>query len=108
VESTRNVLNQYMADEPVKCLRPPYGNSNPTLLNLESANSLAEARWDIDPADWQVPDVQTIINRVLGAAHPGGIILMHDGGGFRGNTVAALPVIIDTLRSWGYTFVSIC
>ena len=66
----------------------------------------------IDPHDWkqvngqQVP-AQEIVDNVLSQAGDGNIILFHDGGGDRTQTVAALPVIIDKLRAQGYAFVSV-
>ena len=44
---------------------------------------------------------------LLANAHPGAIVIMHDGGGDRSETLAALPDVIDTLRSRGYTFVTV-
>lgn len=108
VEYTRDIVNGYLGNDPVKCMRPPYGNSNNTVFGAETTAGMAEARWDVDPTDWQVPSSQVIADRVVGAAHPGAVVLMHDGGGYRGNTVAALPQIIDRLRAQGYNFVSIC
>ncbi len=60
--------------------------------------------WDVDPTDWSTPGTGAIYSRIVGAARPGSIILMHDGGGNRSETLAALPSIIDTLRSRGYKF----
>ena len=108
VEYSRDIINGYMGAYPIRCLRPPYGGSNDTVVKFLAANTLAEARWDVDPTDWAVPPTQVIADRVVGAAHPGAVVLMHDGGGYRGNTVAALPQIIDRLRAQGYNFVSIC
>ena len=47
--------------------------------------------WDVDPADWSMPGSGAIYSRIVGAAQPGSIILMHDGGGPRSETLAALP-----------------
>ena len=60
--------------------------------------------WDIDPNDWKRPPTATIVSRVLSAARPGAVVLMHDGGGDRSNTVAALPTIITRLLKAGYHF----
>ena len=60
--------------------------------------------WDVDPTDWSTPGTGAIYSRVVDAAQPGSIILMHDGGGDRSETLAALPAIIDTLRARGYRF----
>ena len=63
--------------------------------------------WDVDPRDWSTPGTDAIYSRVVSATRPGSIILMHDGGGNRAETVAALPHIIKTLRSRGYHFVTV-
>ncbi|HKW56868.1 MAG TPA: glycosyltransferase [Candidatus Acidoferrum sp.] len=67
----------------------------------------------IDPDDWNTPDgknqapAATIAQNVLRQVNKGNIILLHDGGGERAQTVAALPQIIDDLRERGYEFVSV-
>ena len=60
--------------------------------------------WSADPADRQ-PNVTSdqLVWRVLAAARPGAIVLLHDGGGDRSATVAALSAIIDGLRRLGLT-----
>jgi peptidoglycan/xylan/chitin deacetylase (PgdA/CDA1 family) len=63
--------------------------------------------WDVDPMDWTAPGSAAVYSRVVGAAQPGSIILMHDGGGDRSGTLAALPSIIDTLRARGYRFATV-
>jgi cellulose synthase/poly-beta-1,6-N-acetylglucosamine synthase-like glycosyltransferase/peptidoglycan/xylan/chitin deacetylase (PgdA/CDA1 family) len=66
----------------------------------------------IDPHDWklengkQIP-AQEIIDNVVSQSGDGNIILFHDGGGDRTQTVAALPQIIDKLRAQGFQFVSV-
>ena len=63
--------------------------------------------WDVDPRDWSTPGTSAIYHRVVSATRPGSIIVMHDGGGNRSETVAALPHIIRTLRRRGYRFVTV-
>lgn len=63
--------------------------------------------WDIDTEDWKLPGADAIHDAVLDNAHNGAIVLMHDGGGDRSQTVEALPKIIDDLRKAGYEFVTI-
>ena len=63
--------------------------------------------WDIDPRDWARPGVGAIYSNVIANAHPGAIVIQHDGGGDRSQTLAALPQEIATLRSRGYQFVTI-
>lgn len=109
VEDSKATLSRFLpADDGVRCLRPPYGANNQTVVNLDAANGMATIIWDVDPEDWKNPAPNDIYNRVVRAAHPGAIVGMHDGGGNRANTAAALGAIIDTLEQQGYTFVSIC
>jgi cellulose synthase/poly-beta-1,6-N-acetylglucosamine synthase-like glycosyltransferase/peptidoglycan/xylan/chitin deacetylase (PgdA/CDA1 family)/spore germination protein YaaH len=63
----------------------------------------------IDPNDWASPGVDAIVSRVLDAARAGTghVVLLHDSGGSREQTVAALPAIIDGLRAEGYTLVTL-
>jgi peptidoglycan-N-acetylglucosamine deacetylase len=91
-----------------RCVRPPYDAWNPTVLNEIASRGLTTMSYSVDPKDWTLPGVQTIVDRVVGAAFPGAVVDMHDAGGDRSQTVAALPQIITQLRGLGYTFVSIC
>src|SRR5713226_3607766 len=99
--------------------RPPYGiDHQPEYAEEVSRLPLAQEMGyliigqKIDPHDWkqeagkQVP-AQEIADSVLRQADSGNIILFHDGGGDRSQTVAALPQIIDSLRARGYDFVSV-
>jgi cellulose synthase/poly-beta-1,6-N-acetylglucosamine synthase-like glycosyltransferase/spore germination protein YaaH/peptidoglycan/xylan/chitin deacetylase (PgdA/CDA1 family) len=69
----------------------------------------------IDPHDWgeagggAPPTADTIVQRIVEQTQPGkgNIVLMHDGGGVRANTIAALPRVIDALRAKGYQFVQV-
>ena len=91
-----------------QCLRPPYDAWNATVLSQIAAHGLTAMSYSVDPRDWSLPGVQTIVNRVVSSAFPGAVVDMHDGGGNRSETVTALPQIITELRAKGYTFVSIC
>ena len=57
--------------------------------------------WSADTRDYTLPGVQVIVQRALEGARPGAIILMHDGGGDRSQTIAALPAIIAGLHKRG-------
>jgi peptidoglycan/xylan/chitin deacetylase (PgdA/CDA1 family) len=65
--------------------------------------------WSVDPRDYSQPGTQEIVRRVLGEAHPGVIVLLHDGSpdgrDSREQTLEALPAIIEGLRGQGYRFV---
>jgi len=107
VDRTTNLITS-VTGEPVKCLRPPYGNTDASILSQLARRSLGELMWDVDPSDYLRPGTAVIVNRVLSALHPGAIIVLHDGGGDRSQTVAALPAIIGGIRAAGYTLVSVC
>jgi len=63
--------------------------------------------WTVDTADYQAPGVKAIVDSAVRGARPGAIILMHDAGGNRSETVTALPIIIRRLRRRGYRLVTI-
>jgi peptidoglycan/xylan/chitin deacetylase (PgdA/CDA1 family) len=87
--------------------RPPGGAFNSGVVSAAARNAMSTVLWDVDPRDWSRPGPSAIYSRVVGGAHPGAIILMHDGGGDRSETVAALPRIINTLKSRGYHLVTV-
>jgi peptidoglycan/xylan/chitin deacetylase (PgdA/CDA1 family) len=65
---------------------------------------LAILGWNVDPSDYARPGTEQIVARVAQAVRPGAIVLFHDGGGDRSQTVAALERLLPMLRSAGYTF----
>jgi peptidoglycan/xylan/chitin deacetylase (PgdA/CDA1 family) len=87
------------------CLfRPPGGAADSSTIAAAGTDGLRTITWDVDPADWSNPGSAAVYSRVVGAVQPGSIVLMHDGGGPRGGTLAALPSIVDALRARGYRF----
>lgn len=90
------------------CLyRPPGGYVSASTSRAAWQQGMSNILWDVDPTDWSTPGTSAIYSRVVGAAHSGSIVLMHDGGGNRSQTVAALPHIISTLKSRGYRLVTV-
>ncbi len=90
------------------CLfRAPYGAVSSALIGEARSMGYTTIQWDVDPTDWARPGTSAIYNRVVGGAHPGAIILQHDGGGDRSETLAALPQEIQTLKARGYGFVTV-
>jgi peptidoglycan/xylan/chitin deacetylase (PgdA/CDA1 family) len=84
--------------------RPPGGGASAAVVAAAEALGHRTVLWMVDTDDWQAgatPD--QIVARVLSAVRPGAIVLLHDGGGNRAATVAALPAIIDGLRRLGFT-----
>jgi peptidoglycan/xylan/chitin deacetylase (PgdA/CDA1 family) len=90
------------------CLfRAPGGAVSGALISEARSMGFLTIQWDVDPRDWSRPGTDSIYNTVVGTAQNGSIILQHDGGGDRSETLAALPREIATLRSRGYKFVTI-
>ncbi len=87
--------------------RPPYGDVNASVVQTARSLGLATVTWDVDPSDYTLPGTSTIVRRVLSQVQPGSIIISHDGGGPRGQTLAAYPQIISALRRRGFGIVTI-
>lgn len=90
-----------------RMFRPPYGLWNATTLSLLKKYRMLMILWSVDTADYQVPGRDVIVDRALAGAKPGAIILLHDAGGNRSQTLAALPQIVKGLRARGYKLVTI-
>ena len=93
---------------PPRLFRPPGGSFS---LYVEAAAhrlGLRVTLWSVDPTDWAAGvSSEQIVTRVLGAVRPGSIVIMHDGGGNRAATVAALPAIIAGIRAKGLRLVAL-
>ena len=87
--------------------RPPYGAYDESIISTARSLGLATVLWNVDPSDYTLPGSAAIEQRVLEQVQPGSIIISHDGGGPRGETLAAYPHIIKALRARGYRIVTI-
>ncbi|MFZ0091467.1 MAG: polysaccharide deacetylase family protein, partial [Solirubrobacteraceae bacterium] len=99
-------IGRYGAPFP-RMFRPPYGLWNSTTLALLKQERMLMVLWTVDTSDYELPGASVIVHRVLAGARPGAIILMHDAGGNRSETIAALPRIIKGLRARGYKLVTV-
>ncbi len=87
--------------------RPPYGSFDTTTSGLTKKKKLLMVLWSVDSEDYTRPGVATIVHNVLGGITSGDIVLMHDAGGDRSQTIAALPEIIKGLKARGLTPVTV-
>lgn len=87
--------------------RPPYGSFNKETLALLRRRHMVMVLWSADTSDYLQPGVAKIRYTAISGARPGAIILFHDGGGQRSQTLAALPRIIRRLRARGFRLVTI-
>jgi cellulose synthase/poly-beta-1,6-N-acetylglucosamine synthase-like glycosyltransferase/peptidoglycan/xylan/chitin deacetylase (PgdA/CDA1 family) len=97
-----------------RLLRPPYSSTAqavapqqvPALRDV-ARRGYVLALSDFDSRDWERPGVGEIVRNAVPPGGRGGVVLMHDGGGDRGETVAALGRLIPALRARGYRFVTV-
>lgn len=87
--------------------RPPGGSWNAAVRAEASKQHQRAVRWTVDPRDWSRPGVRVIALRVLDHVKPGSIVLLHDGGGDRSQTVEALRLVIAGLKARGYSMVTL-
>jgi peptidoglycan/xylan/chitin deacetylase (PgdA/CDA1 family) len=90
-----------------RLFRPPYGSFNATTFKLLHQMRMLMVLWSVDTDDYERPGVAAIVHNALEGAKPGAIILMHDAGGDRSETIEALPTIIHELRKRGFELVTV-
>ena len=84
--------------------RAPYGAWSPAVITQCEQMRMLPLDWSVDPRDWARPGVTSIVDNILYHTRPGSIILEHDGGGNRAQTVAALRIVLPRLLDEGYHF----
>lgn len=89
-----------------KFFRAPGGNWSTQVLDVANERGMICIDWAVDPRDWARPGTTSITNSLLGAK-AGDILLCHDGGGDRSETISALRTVIPTLQKQGLTFVAL-
>lgn len=99
-------ISQATGKDASKVVRVPGGNLSENTARILSEFSTSEIGWNIDTHDWKRPGAEAIYNALL-LASPGDIILMHDGGGDRSQTVQALRDALPVLIQEGYRFITI-
>ncbi|MFC4913410.1 polysaccharide deacetylase family protein [Actinomadura gamaensis] len=87
-----------------KLLRPPYGATNSRVASVTKRLGMPQIIWAVDPLDWRDRNSRTVERRVVSAARPGYIVLMHD---IHPTTVNAVPTILSKLAKKGYVFVTV-
>jgi peptidoglycan/xylan/chitin deacetylase (PgdA/CDA1 family) len=87
--------------------RPPGGFVTKSQINMIKNQGYVVTLWSVDSRDWRKPGVNRIVSNVVQKVFPGAIVLLHDGGGFKSQTVLALEPLIDKLNADGYRFVTL-
>lgn len=91
---------------PPKLFRAPAGDWSVAVLSAVEDFRMVPLGWDIDPRDWSRPGTALVTSRLL-AARPGDILLCHDGGGNRAQTIESLRTVLPTLKGRGLEFVTL-
>jgi peptidoglycan/xylan/chitin deacetylase (PgdA/CDA1 family) len=84
--------------------RAPGGDFTPPIRHIAADHGLRPLGWTVDSRDWERPGTGRILDTVGSELRPGSIVLMHDGGGDRTQTVQALSRLLDTLDAQGWTY----
>lgn len=105
IANTNRVIEKSTGFRP--CLfRPPTGVLPASTQSAVESLRMVSVVWDVDTSDYSQPGANAIVSRATNV-RPGSIVLMHDGGGPRNQTVDALPQIIEKLKSRGYRLVTV-
>jgi peptidoglycan/xylan/chitin deacetylase (PgdA/CDA1 family) len=105
IDRTQEVIEDATGRTPA-FFRAPYGAWSPAVIDTCADLRLRPLGWSVDPQDWARPSISVIASRILASTRPGSIVLEHDGGGDRSQTVAALRVVLPRLLDEGFTFVT--
>ena len=84
--------------------RAPYGAWSAAVIRQCEHMGMVPMDWSVDPRDWARPGVRSIVSNIMHNTRPGSIILEHDGGGNRSQTVDALRIVLPRLLREGYHF----
>ncbi|MEU7064582.1 polysaccharide deacetylase family protein [Streptomyces sp. NPDC046161] len=101
IERTSEVVEQTTGTAP-QWFRAPYGAWNRAAFEIGAELGMEPLAWTVDTLDWTEPGTTTIVSRVLGGAAPGVIVLSHDAGGNRSQSVEALGTYLPQLLARGY------
>jgi peptidoglycan/xylan/chitin deacetylase (PgdA/CDA1 family) len=84
--------------------RAPGGAWSPAVEREARRQGMTPLKWQVDPRDWARPGAKYVVGVVLATVRPGAVVLLHDGGGDRSQTLAALSFLLPRLRQMGYSF----
>ncbi len=102
--STSSEAIESVTGKKVELFRPPYGDYDDELIKTASEAGYYTIQWDTDSLDWKDLSATDIAMRVINGVQSGSIILMHNNGL---HTAEAVPIILETLKNKGYSFVPI-
>lgn len=106
IQRGAQVITRVLGERP-RWYRPAGGSTNAFVYREAKRLGLRVVLWTVDPKDWSRPGARKIARRVLDHVRPGSVILLHDGGGNRSQTIAALEIVLRGLKARGYSTVTL-
>jgi peptidoglycan/xylan/chitin deacetylase (PgdA/CDA1 family) len=103
IDSAADLIRKAAGEDP-KFFRAPGGNLNDDVIAVAHQRNMRVLGWAVDPHDYEKIPAPLIFARIMHELKPGSVILMHDGGGDRSQTIAQLETLIVTLKQQGYRF----
>ena len=109
-QSIRNALKGHpeLTSQVTKCLRPPYGSSNEKVYAYATRMGYSISMWNLDTRDWAGLAPEAILANFSEKLQPDRVILFHDGGEDRQNTIEALDLVLHELIMQGYQILPYC
>jgi peptidoglycan/xylan/chitin deacetylase (PgdA/CDA1 family) len=100
---TQDAIKAVTGKQP-RLFRAPAGAWSPEVIAIARSLHMTPLKWTVDPRDWAQPGTHAILVRTLARLRPGGVLLLHDGGGDRSQTFAALAQLLKLLPRLHYTY----
>ena len=107
-DDTVGRTQELLGSHATSCLRPPYGYIDAFTRDWAAEHGLEVTVWNVDPADWRRPPAAEIAQHLVDHALDGAVVLLHDGGGNRTQTVKALETALPSLINEGFRFEPLC
>ncbi|MFC1232372.1 MULTISPECIES: polysaccharide deacetylase family protein [Streptomyces] len=101
MERTCDIIEKGYGERP-RWFRAPYGAWNRAAFQLGAELGMEPLAWTVDTLDWTSPGTRAIVDRVENGAAPGVVVLSHDAGGDRSQSVRALREYLPELLESGY------
>ena len=107
-DETISRTQEILGDHATPCLRPPYAATGSRTREWAADHGLEVYLWTVSANDWLGLDAEAIADRIVGQVTDGSIVLMHDGGGNRTQTVRGLELVLDRLSGQGLQYEPLC
>lgn len=107
-EETVLRTQQALGEHATPCIRPPYYRADDETYERADQLGLRVIMGNVRPRDWARPGALTIADRIVGGAAPNAVVVLHDGGGDRSQTVEGLELALAHLQTRNYSFEPVC